>query len=82
MAELWTTTLLPLLIIVLKIVAIIVPVIIGMAYLTYAERKVLAAMQLRQGPMTVGPFGLLQPLADGIKLLVFMVEIAIKAPIK
>jgi len=40
-----------------------------MAYLTYAERKVMAAMQMRQGPMVVGPFGLLQPLADGLKLL-------------
>ncbi len=39
------------------------------AYLTYAERKVMGAMQRRQGPMTVGPFGLLQPIADGIKLL-------------
>lgn len=39
------------------------------AYLTYAERKVMGAMQLRQGPMTVGPFGLLQPIADGIKLM-------------
>ncbi|MEC7701435.1 MAG: NADH-quinone oxidoreductase subunit NuoH, partial [Pseudomonadota bacterium] len=41
----------------------------GVAYLTYAERKVMGAMQRRQGPMTVGPFGLLQPIADGIKLL-------------
>ena len=41
----------------------------SVAYLTYAERKVMAAMQRRQGPMTVGPFGLLQPIADGIKLL-------------
>ncbi len=53
----------------LAILALVVPLIVAMAYLTYAERKVLAAMQLRQGPMMVGPFGLLQPLADGLKLL-------------
>ena len=46
-----------------------VPLLIAVAYLTYAERKVLAAMQLRRGPNVVGPFGLLQPFADGIKLL-------------
>lgn len=51
-------------------VLITVGILLGVvAYLTYAERKVMAAMQLRQGPMTVGPFGLLQPIADGIKLL-------------
>ena len=55
--------------IVAKILLITLPLLLGMAYLTYAERKVLAAMQMRQGPMMVGPFGLLQPLADGIKLL-------------
>ncbi|MCF8495404.1 MAG: NADH-quinone oxidoreductase subunit NuoH [Alphaproteobacteria bacterium] len=43
-------------------------VLISVAYLTYAERKVMGAMQRRQGPMTVGPFGLLQPIADGLKL--------------
>jgi NADH-quinone oxidoreductase subunit H len=59
----------PVAFIIVGILAIIIPLIIGMAYLTYAERKVLAAMQLRQGPATVGPFGLLQPIADGIKLL-------------
>ena len=51
------------------ILMFIVPLIVAVAYLTYAERKVLAAMQMRQGPMVVGPFGLLQPLADGLKLL-------------
>ena len=48
---------------------IVAPLIFAVAYLTYAERKVLAAMQMRQGPNVVGPFGLLQPIADGIKLL-------------
>jgi len=55
-------------IIVGKIMLIILPLLVAVAYLTYAERKVMAAMQMRQGPMMVGPFGLLQPLADGIKL--------------
>jgi NADH-quinone oxidoreductase subunit H len=58
----------PLAWILLQIFAIIVPLILAVAYMTYAERKVMGAMQLRQGPMTVGPFGLLQPIADGIKL--------------
>ncbi|MGH7002179.1 MAG: complex I subunit 1/NuoH family protein, partial [Stellaceae bacterium] len=52
-----------------KILAIIVPLLLAVAYLTYAERKVLAAAQLRKGPNVVGPFGLFQPLADGLKLL-------------
>ena len=53
---------------VLQILLIIVPLLVAVAYVTYAERKVIGAMQLRQGPMTVGPYGLLQPLADGLKL--------------
>src|ERR671916_2883186 len=47
--------------------ALLVPVLLAVAYLTLAERKVLAAMQLRRGPNVVGPFGLLQPFADAIK---------------
>lgn len=54
--------------IVASILAVLVPVLLSVAYLTYAERKVIAAMQLRKGPNVVGPFGLLQPIADGIKL--------------
>jgi NADH-quinone oxidoreductase subunit H len=54
---------------VLETLALLVPVLIAVAYLTYAERKVLAAIQLRKGPNVVGPFGLLQPFADAIKMI-------------
>jgi NADH-quinone oxidoreductase subunit H len=69
MADLLTGYVFPTAIILAQIVAIIVPLLLAVAYLTYAERKVLAAMQLRLGPNVVGPFGLLQPIADGLKLL-------------
>jgi NADH-quinone oxidoreductase subunit H len=52
-----------------KTLALLVPVLIFVAYLTWAERKVLAAMQMRRGPNVVGPFGLLQPFADALKML-------------
>ncbi|MDJ0982131.1 MAG: NADH-quinone oxidoreductase subunit NuoH [Kiloniellales bacterium] len=55
--------------IVLMIVALLVPLLLSVAYLTYAERKVIGGMQLRKGPNVVGPFGLLQPIADALKLL-------------
>ncbi len=53
----------------LETLALLVPLLIAVAYLTYAERKVLAAMQLRKGPNVVGPFGLFQPFADAIKMV-------------
>ncbi len=68
MAELWSIYLLPGIIILAQILAIIVPLLVLVAMLTYYERKVMAAMQLRMGPNVVGPFGLLQPFADGLKL--------------
>ena len=54
---------------VLKALAILAPLLFGVAYLTYAERKVLAGIQLRKGPNVVGPFGLFQPFADAIKMI-------------
>ena len=57
------------LIIVFKILLIVIPLLLFIAYLTYFERKVIGAIQLRKGPNVVGPFGLFQPIADGIKLL-------------
>ncbi len=53
---------------VLQCLAVTGPLLIAVAYMTYVDRKVWASIQLRRGPNVVGPFGLLQPLADGIKL--------------
>jgi len=69
MAEFWHGYVWPTAITVAEILCIVVPLLLAIAYYTYAERKVLAFSQLRKGPNVVGPFGLFQPLADGLKLL-------------
>ena len=56
-------------IILAKILAIVLPLMLGVAYLTYAERKIIGYMQMRIGPNRVGPRGWLQPIADAVKLL-------------
>ena len=54
----------------LKILSIVVPLLIAVAYFTIAERKIMGAIQRRRGPNVIGYIGLLQPLADGLKLFV------------
>jgi NADH-quinone oxidoreductase subunit H len=66
---LWTGYVFPGGTILVHILALVVPLLIAVAYLTLMERKVLAAMSLRMGPNVVGPFGLLQPFADAAKLI-------------
>src|SRR5215472_10300770 len=71
----WTVLTHPLTLMVIEILVITVVLLLSVAYFTYWERKVLAYAQLRKGPNIVGPFGLLQPIADGLKL--FMKETVI-----
>ena len=73
----WLGYVWPAVLIVLKILLIVLPILGAVAYLTLAERKVIGAMHLRKGPNVVGPFGLLQPIADGAKL--FLKETVIPA---
>jgi NADH-quinone oxidoreductase subunit H len=68
MVELWTDYGWPTAWTIVKILIIVLPLLLAVAYVTYYERKVIGAMQLRKGPNVVGPLGLLQPIADGAKL--------------
>jgi NADH-quinone oxidoreductase subunit H len=73
----WFKPVWPLIWVIVKIVAIMAPLLLGVAYLTYAERKIIGWMQVRIGPNRVGPLGLLQPIADGLKL--FLKEVLVPA---
>lgn len=61
--------LLPIVFTIIKILIIVTVLLLAVAYMTYAERKVIGAMQVRLGPMHTGPYGLLQPIADAVKLI-------------
>ncbi|MCW9025467.1 MAG: NADH-quinone oxidoreductase subunit NuoH [Gammaproteobacteria bacterium] len=65
--------------IMIKIVAIVLPLMLAVAYLTLAERKIIGAMQVRMGPTKVGPRGSLQPIADALKLMFKEIVIPSKA---
>ncbi len=65
----WSEAVVPFIFLIGSVFLVVVPLLLAIAYLTYAERKVIASMQLRIGPNVVGWFGLLQPFADGLKVL-------------
>ncbi|MBR1220009.1 NADH-quinone oxidoreductase subunit NuoH [Bradyrhizobium sp. U87765 SZCCT0131] len=68
-AEIWTSTLWPLIIMVAQSVLLLVILLVGIAYILLADRKIWAAVQIRRGPNVVGPFGLLQSFADLLKFV-------------
>src|ERR1700759_319925 len=69
MAELWTTYLWPLLVMVAQSLLLLVILLIAIAYVLYADRKIWAAVQIRRGPNVVGPWGLFQSFADLLKFV-------------
>ena len=69
MAELWTSTLWPLIIMIAQSLLVLVLLLVAIAYILLADRKIWAAVQIRRGPNVVGPFGLLQSFADLLKFV-------------
>jgi NADH-quinone oxidoreductase subunit H len=69
MAELWTSYLWPLIVMLAQSVLLLVVLLVAIAYLLYADRKIWAAVQIRRGPNVVGPWGLLQSFADLLKFV-------------
>ena len=69
MMDLFYEYVVPLIFIALKVILIVLPLLLSVAYLTYAARREIGLMQLGRGPNRVGPFGLLQPIADAVKLI-------------
>lgn len=61
---------LSLIVYIINIITLLVPILIAIAFLTLVERKILGYIQLRKGPNVVGPYGVLQPFADALKLFI------------
>src|ERR1700687_5627086 len=70
MAEFWTSSLWPLIVMVAESLLLLVVLLIAIAYILLADRKIWAAVQIRRGPNVVGPWGLLQSFADLLKFVV------------
>jgi NADH-quinone oxidoreductase subunit H len=69
MAEFWTSYLFPLIIMIAQSLLLLVVLLVAIAYVLYADRKIWAAVQMRRGPNVVGPWGLLQSFADLLKFV-------------
>src|SRR5919106_278148 len=69
MAEFWTSFLFPLIIMIAQSLLLLVILLVAIAYVLYADRKIWAAVQIRRGPNVVGPWGLLQSFADLLKFV-------------